>query len=256
MEASILAASVATIYDALRKEFAQLVERAGFGKGDTDHVVVTAPLTPEQAIGRPKEHDYPIVKGRETMIEARVGSAAGQAFTDAPGCFQGSLTEVLHMPLTTNFERAVFVSTLNALCRRTGIIRTSRHCRDQAPRVCADEIAAQVARRFGRPRILIVGFQPRLVERLAGGFPVAVTDLDATNVGQERFGVRVSDASETESLLEWCDLALVTGTTLVNGTTGPFIQRAKEGKPTIFYGVTIAGAAALLGLDHICPCGE
>ena len=41
-------------------------------------------LTPEEAIGRTARTDYPILNGREVMLQARFGEALGQAFTSAP----------------------------------------------------------------------------------------------------------------------------------------------------------------------------
>ena len=46
----------------------------------------------------------------------------------------------------------------------------------------------------------------------------------------------------------WCDLLLVTGTTLVNGTLPIFLGA----KPIVFYGTTIAGAAYLMGWERFC----
>jgi len=52
-------------------------------------------------------------------------------------------------------------------------------------------------------------------------------------------------------LMRWCDLALVTGTTVVNGTIEPILEMAQE--KAIFYGISIAGVARLLGLERFCP---
>ena len=48
-------------------------------------------------------------------------------------------------------------------------------------------------------------------------------------------------------MLDWCDLALVMGTTVVNGTLEPILEKA------VFYGISIAGVAELLGLERFCP---
>jgi hypothetical protein len=53
------------------------------------------------------------------------------------------------------------------------------------------------------------------------------------------------------SVLWWCDLALVTGTTVVNGTIGSILEVA--GAKAVFYGISIAGIARLLGLERFCP---
>lgn len=242
-----------TVYERLRWELENLSSGLGLY---ADEVVVTTPLSAAEAIGNPEDHDYPIIVGREAMMEASIRGTRGQAFTDMHGPFSASLSDIAALPLTNSFRRGVFVATLNAVCRYAGLIPVSRHCRDQAPRRCADQVVEQIGARYGEPRILLVGLQPRLLERLARDFQVRATDLDRANVGEQRFGVLIHDARETDRLLKWCDLALVTGTTLVNATIGPFLERTQEGKPTIFYGVTISGAARLLGLDHMCPFGE
>ena len=45
--------------------------------------------------------------------------------------------------------------------------------------------------------------------------------------------------------------ALVTGTTVVNGTLAPILKVA--GAKAVFYGISIAGVAELLGLTRFCP---
>ncbi|MCD4655923.1 MAG: hypothetical protein K8S87_00115 [Planctomycetes bacterium] len=51
--------------------------------------------------------------------------------------------------------------------------------------------------------------------------------------------------------LDWCDLALVTGTTVINGTLEPILEIA--GAKAVFYGISIAGVARLRGLERFCP---
>ncbi len=91
-----------------------------------------------------------------------------------------------------------------------------------------------------------------MVEALSQKFELKVTDLDRDNIGTEKFGVMVHGPENTEKHLEWCDIALVTGTTAVNGTMEQFIIS----KPVIFYGVTISGVASLLGLVQFCAYGH
>ena len=89
-----------------------------------------------------------------------------------------------------------------------------------------------------------------MAEALSQQFDLRVTDLDGENIGREKRGVRIWGPEETAEHLEWCDLALVTGTTVANGTLDRFLHGPK---PVIFYGVTISGAARLLHLEHFCP---
>jgi hypothetical protein len=86
------------------------------------------------------------------------------------------------------------------------------------------------------------------VESLAKNFPLRVLDLDPDNIGTQKFQVTVEGPENTKDAIDWADLLLVTGTTLVNGTIGDFLGR----KPLLFYGTTIAGAAHLMNWDRFC----
>lgn len=80
-------------------------------------------LTPEEAIGRTARTDYPILNGREVMLQARFGEALGQAFTSAPVDFEGSLADVLALDTAQDPQAGgMLVSTLNAVLRAVGEI--------------------------------------------------------------------------------------------------------------------------------------
>ncbi len=209
-------------------------------------------LSPEEALGNPEHQDYPLVKGRERMMEAELLGSRGQAFTDMYGNFSGTLGEVCSMGLENNFRRAVFLSTLNAVCRHLGLATRTVHCRDDQPPLCARELVKFVRDRHGSPRIALVGLQPRMVQLLGQEFALRVTDLDPENVGTKRFGVPIQRPEETAENIRWCELALVTGTTLTNDTVRELVTM----KPTIFYGVTVAAAAHILELKRFCPYGS
>ena len=101
-------------------------------------------------------------------------------------------------------------------------------------------------------RIALVGFQLVHARRCSERGELKILDLDVRNVGQEKFGVVVLDGGkDTEEVLRWCDLALVTGTTVVNGTLEAILKVA--GAKAVFYGISIAGVAELLGLERFCP---
>jgi len=106
--------------------------------------------------------------------------------------------------------------------------------------------------KYGHPKIAMVGLQPRMVESLAKSFEIKVTDMDYANINSEKFGVVIQSPQKTGEHLDWCDIAIVTGSTLVNDTITNFLNN----KPVIFYGVTISGAAKVLGLENFCYCGK
>lgn len=217
---------------------------------ETVEVVSARPLTAEEAIGKPERSDFPILKGKEFMMEARFRGSRGQAFTAMPSEFQGTLEEILGREPETDFDRALIVATANALLAHLGVAEKTAHCRDDGPRLCAEGIVQYIGEHFGTPKIAFIGYQPSLITALVGRYPVRVTDMNPENVGQSRLGVLVEGADETEEVIDWADVVLVTGTVLANDT----IDGLLSSKPTVFYGVTIAGAAALLGYERYCPC--
>lgn len=238
------------MYQTIRQKFIKLIKENGL-EGE-EVIVRAAALSPEQAIGNPEDRDYPIVKGEERLMQAEFRGSLGQAFTDRYGNFSGRLADIATMELKNNFRRAVFIASLNAVMRHLGLIDRTVHCRDNQPRECSQELANYIEQNYGHPKIAMVGFQPRMVETLAKSFSIRVTDMDPENIGQEKFGVKIDDPTHTRENLDWCDIALVTGTTVVTGT----IDQFRIDKPVVFYGITIAGAARLLGLTSFCHCGS
>jgi uncharacterized protein (DUF4213/DUF364 family) len=238
------------IYDNLREHFITLVKENHLEGQDV--IVRAKPLTPEEAIGNPEEKDYPLIIGRERMMQAELMNTFGQAYTDMYGNYSGKLLDIAGMELKNNFRRAIFISSLNALMRYLGFIDKTMHCKDSEPRECSSKLVEYIATKYGHPRIAIAGFQPRMVESLAKNFAVKVTDMDHANINAEKFGAVVQGPQKTGEHLGWCDVAVVTGSTIVNGTITDFLVK----KPVVFYGVTISGAAAILGLENYCYCGK
>jgi hypothetical protein len=221
--------------------------------------VTVGPLSAVEAIGRPERQDFPLLEGKEVMVEAEFRGDFGQAFTDRPRSFEGSVEDVQHLALDTSEDRAVFISTLNAVACHLGIARGTRHCRDDDPERCGTEIASRVFRDFGRVRIGLLGLQPAILAHLSerfGAGDVRCTDLNPANIGSCKSGVAIEDArTDTGKVIDWCDLLLVTGSAIVNGTLDEIYAQAvaSRRKPLLVFGVTGAGAAALLGLQRVCP---
>ncbi len=235
------------VYDELKTRFWELCRQNHLL--DEQVAVRALALTTEEAIGHPEEQDFPIQKGKERLMQANFRGAAGQAYTDRCGDFLGNLEEILTMPLANNYRRAVFVATLNAVLKYLGLIKGTIHCRNQAPQECARELAGYLRRRFGAVKVTQVGFQPRIVQEISPILRLRLLDLDVDHIGTEKFGVTVEGPEKTREALQWADVLLVTGTTLVNESIGQFLLD----KPVIFYGTTIAGAAYLLGWERFCP---
>ena len=219
------------------------------GLMDQSVCVTAAPLTVEQAIGRPEGHDFPIQKGKEKLMQAQFNGAKGQAFTDTYGNYRGRLADIAHLDLAEPMSQAIFVATLNAVMRSLGRTDCTIHCKDAGPAECSRRIAEHIRGTHGQPKIGMVGYQPAMIGALSGQFEIRVLDLDPDNIGQVKHGALIEGGWATAEVLNWADLLLVTGTTLANGSIDMFMN----GKPVIFYGTTIAGAASIMGWDRFCP---
>ncbi|MDK2966933.1 DUF364 domain-containing protein, partial [Lacrimispora sp.] len=201
-----------------------------------------------------RRKDFPILTGREVMLQAEYQGAKGQAFTDAPSEFKGTLREILALDLDKDLHsRGLFIASLNAVMAKIGLIEHTVHCRTEEPENCAGEILDIVKRDYKDRKIALIGYQPSILEALSKDFTVRVLDLNPKNVGQTRYGIKVEHGIDDykEVVLDWSDVVLCTGSTLCNGT---IVQYFDIGKEVIFFGITVAGAAKLLGLKRLCPC--
>jgi hypothetical protein len=242
-----------------RSELRRIVAAEGISHVEIS--VSARALRPEEAIGNPRRRDFPIIAGVERVIEAAAMGARGHAFTDAPSDFRGTIGEVLSLDLSASRNRALFIAALNAVLRHLGRADRVLHCVDEDPERCALHIAGELTRRFAGGTVGLVGLNPAIAEALVGAFGagnVRVTDLNPDAIGTRRFGVEIwGGADRTEELVEFADVVLITGTTLVNGTFDRIRELADAAsKEYLVYGVTSAGISALSGIDRICPYGR
>ena len=235
------------VYDKMRNVLAEMTAEVGL---ETEVKVSAGPLKIHDAMGDPEEKDYPLRKGKEKLMEATILDSRGQAYTDMYANYQGTLSDVIALELKDNFQRAVFVSTLNALLRHQNKVKNTRHCKNEGMGQCGREVAGYVKERYRSPQIWLVGLQPRLLENLSRHFHIRVTDKDPDNTGYEKSGVEIENPSAASEIGQWCDLILATGTIFVNNT---FEEVISCGKTVILYGVTAAGPAHVLGIQRYCP---
>jgi len=239
-------------YDKLQEKFLQVSQENELLDQQV-YIVSARTLTSEESIGNPRRRDFPLIKGREVMIESRFLGAVGQAFTDMPGNFSGTIRDVLALKLSDNFERAIFIATMNAVLRHLKWVDRTIHCKDEEPEKCARNLVEYVSKIVSNPRIAFIGLQPAMVDNLARNYPIRVTDLDPDNVNREKYGIVIEHADNTEEVLAWSNIVFVTGSTMVNNTYKSII---KKDKPVIFYGVTVSGIAFFTGCKQYCYCGH
>lgn len=248
-----------SILERTKSSFRTILESERLGNVDVSVRVI--PLTPEEAIGDPTRRDFPIIIGKERVIEADVLGTKGQAFTDSPQMYEGTLQEIANLELRNNQERAVYIAALNATLSHLGLITGTIHCKDDDPESCALEIADTVAGRWGEVTVGLIGLNPAIAEHLVERFGrerVHMTDLCRDNVGKKKFGVEVWDGlTRTADLVRHSDVVIFTGTTLVNATFDSIWENIRAlGRHYLVYGITAAGVCHLLRFDRICPCGR
>jgi len=247
------------ILDEVRIKFKEVANKHNLSGSPVAVFVKT--LSPEEAIGVPGRRDFPIVTGKERVVEAEFLDAKAHAFTDSPKEFIGNLEEVIDMPLVTNGDRAIFIATMNAVMKHLNIIETTLHCKDEEPEKCAQEIASYIKETL-RPEVVgLIGLNPAILEALSttfGSKNIRITDLNRQNIGTFKYGVNVWDGNTmTEKLIQESDIVLLTGTTLVNDTFGGIWRSIQQYKKNyLIYGVTSSGICELTGLNRICPYGR
>ena len=227
---------------------------------DPRQTISVRPLSSREAIGD-AQGDFAIKEGKEHVIEATFDKARGQAFTGTPREWNGTLEELLSLELSDAGNRGIFVAAANAVLRSIGLATGTIHCRDEDPTQCGPEIAMQLETRFGFRRIGLVGLQPAIVKALISHFGpelVRVVDLNPDNIGCLKYDIEIWDGlADLPRLVEWSEIGLATGSSIVNGTIDEIIRCFKaSGRPLMFFGNTISGAAALLGLERLCPFGR
>ncbi len=239
------------LYRRLKQELERLVRLHHLNESPI--LLKSRGLSPEEAIGNTRRRDYPILAGKEIMLQAEFDTSLGQAFTDAPSDFCGTLNELLALdPENDVRSRGLLVATLNAVMRHTGDIDHTVHCRNDDLELCAEAHAAHIREHFGTPRITLIGYQPALTARLSREFPLRVLDMNPQFVGSVKSGITIEhgEHSYRDAVLDWPELVLCTGSTLCNGT---FVNFVDIGRPVIFFGISGAAAARIFDLPRFCP---
>lgn len=150
------------------------------------------------------------------------------------------------------------IATMNAAGRALGLVGGTVHCRDQGPQHCAAAMVKTVAERRGLDRCIgIVGYQPAILDefvRRFGASNLRVLDLNPVNVGRTVHGVTIGDGeTQLEPIANECDLCLVTGSALANGTLDAIVNVLnRHCREVLLFGTTIAFPAVLLNMERLC----
>jgi len=204
--------------------------------------------------------EYLVARGREVIVHCEVNGGFGQAFTDSPREFKGSVKEVLGFELDSDWKRAVFFATLNAILHKLRLVDRTIHCVRDEPEKCGELMLQHLTSNFGLVKVAHIGYQPGHVKVLAEALRpenLYVTDLDYENISKVKFGVKILDGELNDQVLRKVKVAYITGNAAVNNTLPQLLNLCREyGVKPIIYGVTGRGISKLLNLEDFCPYGH
>lgn len=213
-------------------------------------------LKNEEAIGHPDRNDFPLLRGKEVLLQAELDGSLGQAFTSDPIIYSGSINNLLELSNERPGNYALLVAALNALYCKLGIVKQTIHCIDNEPEECAKRISQYILEEHGICKIGIIGYQPAILENCAHIFEacrINISDLNSNNIGEVRYGVKVMDGmSDTKKLIDFADVLLITGSILSNGTYKNILNEIDD-KPYYFFGTTCAALANVNNINRLCP---
>jgi len=243
-------------FERLQEKYSELVEKYDLEQVRID--VKASPLSSEEAIGITKRQDYVILKGKERLLQASLLGNKGQAFTSAQGDFSGTLEEILNMPLENDFQRAVYIATLNAVVCYIGKEENTIHCKNDKPEKCSEKAVEFFKKNHEGNKILMIGYQPALAEALKlADFEITVLDLDPDNIGKNKNGIFIKDGEkDLDKYIKINDVIFATSSSICNGTIDTVYQTEKK---LILFGTSGAGAAEIMGISRFCPestCGK
>ncbi|MBN2538582.1 MAG: hypothetical protein JXB09_00880 [Deltaproteobacteria bacterium] len=242
-------------YESLRYKFLQLAEEKSLL--DNKITVRTHILKPDEAIGNPDRRDFPLLKGKEVLMQATFSNMKGQAYTDTPSEFSGFLREIVNLPLHESHHKALFIASLNAVMKYLHPDLPTIHCRNNEPEECAEQIVTFI--KTLRPHSAgIIGLQPAILDAMVktlGKENVMCVDRDEDNKNKIKYGIPIEwgDRKAIEDLFKKGDVILATGSSVANGSLPDILGIAQDHDSTLyFYGTSIVGTARLMGLNHLC----
>ena len=100
-----------------------------------------------------KRRDYPIITGKEIMLQADYMGSYGQTFTDSPSVFNGTLGEILALDIIGDVHaRGLFIAALNAVMRHLSLAEGTVHLQKRGSRDLCEGICEIYSRELRQPK--------------------------------------------------------------------------------------------------------
>ena len=237
--------TIQEIYDKILKNF-----RALPGVTDLlDEIVeIHGSRQPEKTLM--PEGDVPSQVNRpEYCTYAKFKGVKGEAYSETPADFYGTLGELLEYPLAGKGIDARVLAAINAVMKHLGLLENATWSDEpEARRQYANQIYDEVTEKYGKSNIILVGYDGYILQRfMEEPLDFWTMDRNPDNVTKDRFDHVIVNSGKPnrDACIEWGKILIVTGSTLCNGTIIPYLECGKDVK---FYGITFAGASKLLDL--------
>ena len=232
------------LYDELIRKFLEL---PGVTEFLGDEITVVRDENPEPAL---MPWNYIPFKDRrpEYRVTASFRGTKGEAYTETPENFEGSLKEAISIPPSENGIDARTVAAINAVMCHLGYCAGTFPTDFDERRLYSEALFGYVLDNYGKKNIVLIGYDGYLVKKMVSDeCDFWTLDRDPDNISQDRFKHVVVNSGRfnREACFAWGKIFIITGSTLCNGT---IVQYLEQGKNLLFYGITCAGTARLLNL--------
>ena len=235
------------LYDKIMEQFYGLpmATQEALGK----KISIVKDPVPEVQLLPEGESPHPYIDKPEYRVIADYEGAKGEAYTETPFEFEGTLREAVEIkPTEAGIDARVIAAINAALCSWDFLPGTFPDDPEIHHKYAAD-LYNYVTRNMGyRSNVVLIGYDGYIVKKFVeGGMDFWTLDRNPSNISQNRFEHVVVNGAKLnrEACYEWGQLFLLTGSTMTNGTVTHFLDREIK---TLFYGITAAGPARLLGL--------
>lgn len=236
------------LYDQIIEKFCGIPEVADFLD---DPVVITADSEPEPAL---MPWNYIPFKDRrpEYRVCADFRGTKGEAYTETPAGFEGTLREAIALAPSEKGIDARCLAAINAVMNHLGLCAGEFPATFDERRLYTEALFLHMVENYGRSNIILVGYDGYFVKKFVSeDIDFWTMDRDPDNISQDRFKHVIVNSGKynREACFAWGKLFIVTGSTLTNGTVVQYLDLINDpDRDILFYGVTIAGVATLLGL--------
>ena len=232
------------IYDELKYRFTTLY---GVEELMEQPVVIVPDNEPETTL-LPEGDVISAVNRPEYRVTAKICGSKGEAYTECPEGFEGTLGQVLKLPVSEKGIDARILASMNAVMNHLGLCpgTMSEDPKDLAE--YADALCRHITVEYGTGNLVLVGYDGYLVKRFMDEkLDFWTLDRNPEHITKDRFHHVIVNSGRynRESCQAWGRLLIVTGSTFCNGTVTQFLDM---GLPVLFYGITCAAAATLLEL--------